>query len=72
VESIEYGAVGGFWRERAPKEVFQAGSPVPIWNDVNGVLKNGSQSATACFRGMIPLLCAHSSIKRADETRTSD
>jgi len=72
VESIDYDEAGGFWRERAPKEMFQVGSAVPIWHDVNSVLKNGSQSATACFRGMIPLLCAHSSIKRADETRTSD
>src|ERR1700693_278133 len=46
--------------------------PVSIRHDVNGVLKNSRQSATACFRGMIPLLCAHPSIKRADETRTGD
>jgi hypothetical protein len=72
VESIDYDAMPVLERERAPKETFQVGPAVPIWHDVNGVLKNSRESATACFRGMIPLLCAHSSIKRADETRTGD
>src|SRR5271154_6343246 len=72
LESVNYPLARVSLREHSPGEMFQEGQRVPRWHSVNTMLKNGKQSAPACFRDRIPLLCGQLIRKRADETRTGD